>query len=182
MPTRDAKDGRFVRERTAPWSHDAWGDGFVDNRGYFRVYRPDYPLAYSSGYAKRSHVVYWLATGHAVGPGEVVHHEDRNKVNDAFSNLRLTTHADHTREHLAEQWTRRPRAKMRDFVCETCGDPFQLSESRVADRERSGTKVRFCSPPCRYAAPRSEEAKRKTSESLRRTWAGDGKWKRQRRK
>lgn len=68
-------DGKFVRT-VVVWTPERWDEGHVDRRGYFRVYRPDYPGAWKNGYAKRYAVVYWLHTGHAVQPGEALHHRN----------------------------------------------------------------------------------------------------------
>lgn len=47
-------------------------------------------------------VVNWEEVNGPVPAGYVVHHRDRNKLNDDISNLELQTRADHLREHRAE--------------------------------------------------------------------------------
>ena len=56
------KTGKFVKTAII-WTPETWDMGYVDNRGRFRVYRPDCPRAYASGYALRAHVIWWLKHG-----------------------------------------------------------------------------------------------------------------------
>lgn len=48
------------------WDSTRWDDGYVDNRGRFRVKRPDCPRAYANGWALRAH----LAGDRRVPPGQ----------------------------------------------------------------------------------------------------------------
>lgn len=133
---RSLVDGRFQRT-LRPWTPARWNEGFVDRRGYFRVYRPDYPRAWANGYAKRYAVVWWLKTGCAVAPGEDLHHKDENTLNDRFDNLEALPHAEHTRRH---------RLKPRPFLlCQnpTCSTVFLLPSGKSAKRRK------FCSLGCR---------------------------------
>lgn len=47
-------------------------------------------------------VVVWEAVNGPVPAGHVIHHENRNTLDDSLANLSLTTRADHAREHHAE--------------------------------------------------------------------------------
>ena len=38
-------DGTFQREIFS-WTQENWDAGYLDNKGYFRIYRPDYPKIY----------------------------------------------------------------------------------------------------------------------------------------
>jgi hypothetical protein len=49
------------------------------------------------------------ALGRKLSPLEVVHHKDRNKRNNAASNLELTDRSAHIREHLPEMLAARKR-------------------------------------------------------------------------
>lgn len=109
-------------------------------RGYFRVYRPDYPRAWSSGYAKRYVIVWWLKTGQVVARGMNVHHKDADTLNDRFDNLELIEHAEHTRLH---------RTKPRPFIhCQNpaCNTLFLLPKGKSIKTRR------FCSLGCRCRA------------------------------
>ena len=51
-------DGRFERKHYL-WDGSDWDDGWKDNRGRFRVYRPDCPRQMGvEGHALRAHVVW----------------------------------------------------------------------------------------------------------------------------
>ncbi len=49
----------------------------------------------------RAHVI-WEAARGPIPQGGIVHHEDRNTLNDAITNLRLETRASHLLEHRPE--------------------------------------------------------------------------------
>jgi hypothetical protein len=61
----------------------------ISTQGYFMVQRPVHPLADKSGYVKRANIVMEMKMGRCLDRGEVVHHIDRNKLNDDPSNLML---------------------------------------------------------------------------------------------
>jgi hypothetical protein len=115
------------------WTPECWEAGYIGD-GYFRVYRPDYPKSWVSGYAKRCNVVYWLETGHVVDtPKEEIHHINGIKLDDRFENLQLLSHSEHS--HLENPKT--------FLICWTCGRSFPLPYKRVK------SKRRFCSLACR---------------------------------
>lgn len=142
-PKRIARynQGMSRKERTAwkasePWTPERWEDGFVDASGYFVVYRPDHPNASGSGRARRYHVVYWLRTGLGIPAGMVIHHEDRNRLNDQFENLRILTRSEHRLEHAPEQSTATTKP------CPRCGKAMFFQWGSLVDRKK------FCSPEC----------------------------------
>ena len=154
--TKRKANGQFVRTH-ALWRPERWDDGFVDPYGYFRVYRPDYPKCWGSGYAKRYVVVYWLATGHVLGDDEDIHHEDGDCTNDAMGNLSLINHGDHARLH-------NPKTILE---CQFCGRSFPLP------RGKATKGIRFCSQQCFHSAPRSDEHKRNITRGQLRSYACD---------
>lgn len=157
MPSR-GPDGKFVRERTIPWNPQSsqWDDGYTDRKGYFRVYRPDHPRADKMGYAKRYHVVWWLAHGTMPPAGIDIHHE----TDDRFGNLQSIGHGPHSTHHCLMLTT---------VICQTCHSPFQKPAWRIQNR---GNK--FCSLRCYHAAPKSQETRNRQSEGLRRSHAQRG--------
>lgn len=158
----DPETGRFVRQHQ-PWAPEGWDDnGFVDPRGYFRVYRPDYPRCWESGYAKRYAVVYWLAGG-VLADGEVIHHKDEDQLNDRIENLSVMTHAEHISLHCKGK-------NAVAFTCDFCGNDFKVPRWRVTQRAKEGTQIRFCSPACFYLEPRSTEHCAAIGNGLRRAW------------
>ena len=114
--------GCFLREHQA-WTGANWDDGFVDNRGYFRVYSPAYPRAYADGNAKRSHVVWWLYTGDIFEADEVIHHANKNKLNDCIGNLECHKHGEHSKQHQHDRWGDKHRSW---FECVSCGKHFSV--------------------------------------------------------
>lgn len=140
-----------------PWTAERWGNGFVDNRGRFRVFRPDFPRALPGGYALRAHVVWWLAHGEVHPAGTDIHHRDDDRLNDTLGNLELLAHGAHTTLHHLQE---------HEFICEECLRVFYLSGHRVASRRAEGTLPRFCSQSCYHAHPKSDETRAKMSESL----------------
>lgn len=132
-----SNSGRFQRTHDV-WTPEHWNDGYTDNRGRFRVYRPDYPNAYAEGYALRYHIVWWLA-GKTIPEGYELHHINENKTDDVFSNLELITHLDHARLH----------HPVPTSICDHCGNEFCFY--RRSDRIR-----RFCTQKC-YQAHRKTE-------------------------
>ena len=143
--------GRFSRMRKA-WTPANWDDGFVDNRGRFRVYRPDCPRAYEDGYALRAHVVWWLANG-AHAEGTNLHHLDSDRLNDRLENLALLDHGAHSRLH-------NPRRN--EKVCPTCGEMFYRQKK---------PRAKYCSLACYHAMPKSATTRARTSASLQRAYA-----------
>lgn len=133
--------GQFERKH-APWTPATWDDGYLDNRGRMRVYRPDYPRAYQGGYALRAHVVWWLRTGKAHPAGSELHHKDHNRQNDRFENLEPLSRSRHRKRHQP-----RPMARL---TCETCGKEFETRAYRLKERV-----VKYCSQACYKARPYS---------------------------
>lgn len=132
--------GMFLRQRP-PWDPSRWDDGYADNKGRFRVYRPDYPRAYggsSKGYAKRSHVVWWLETGQVLPADHVLHHKNEDKLDDRFENLELKTHGQHTIEHC--------RKEPVVCLCRGCGRNFGIPQWQL-----NQGRGHFCSQKCYHA-------------------------------
>ena len=148
--------GQFAK--TLPvWDGSEWDAGWVDNRGRFRVYRPDYPRAYSGGYALRAHVVWWLKYGEVHPDGFDLHHKDRVRTNDRLENLELVEHRQHSR--LTNQ------GPDRQFTCHVCGHVFWVNRKHLA-RER-----KYCSHECYSKAPRTESHRKAIADGLKRAYA-----------
>lgn len=150
---KQGKDGRFVRTRRA-WTPKIWDDGCYDNRGRFRVYRPDCPRAYKGGYVLRAHAVWWLETGQVHPKGTNLHHINKIVDDDRFENLQLIDHGDHTRLHNSKP----PLI----LVCDHCGKDFETSQGRINSRKKEGHRIRFCSLKCYWAHPKPKEMTIKT--------------------
>jgi hypothetical protein len=68
-------------------------------KGYVLLYRPEHPYADAHGYVREHRLVMEARLGRYLLPTELVHHKDECKSNNDFTNLELTTKADHNRIH-----------------------------------------------------------------------------------
>lgn len=97
-------------------SHYKWNDHdrMISSTGYakLRVGR-SHPLADPNGYAYE-HLVVWVAAGNSrPKPGEVIHHDNGDKLDNRLENLSLTTRGQHNHHHLAD----RGRSRLGQFMC-----------------------------------------------------------------
>lgn len=143
---RGPNSGSFVRTRYT-WTPEKWDEGHIDNKGYFRVYRPDYPKTYAMGYAKRYHIVWWLETGETLSEGHVLHHKNGNKLDDKFENLELIKHSLHSQKHNRI----RIEAARVTCYCKRCNNLFFLARFRVNDG-----RGKYCSQKCYQAGPHKQ--------------------------
>ena len=128
--------GRPFKRIRKLWSLDNFDDGYVDNRGRFRVWVPDHPRAYKGGYFLRSIVAYEAYHGVVVLPNSDIHHKNENRLDDSIENLELMTHGEHTTHHNTVPLAVR--------TCKGCGESFEIKRWRLNDPTR-GT---FCSQGC----------------------------------
>ena len=150
-----------------PFSLDNFDDGYVDNKGRFRVRMPNHPRAYSGGYILRSIVAYEAYHNVMVPKGMNIHHIDENRTNDSKENLVLMTHKQHSLMTIKQK---RPK-KVENRICENCGVTFVISLSRLNDT--SGGSIqrgRFCSQACYNKQKRSESHKKNISIGLKRAY------------
>lgn len=139
------------------WTGKVWDDGYVDNKGRFRVYRPDFPCAYKGGYALRAHVVWWIEHGERHPKGTELHHIDTNKLNDKLSNLEPLEHSPHQKKHKT--------VKLAFATCEECGRNFAYPAWRDKDRV-----TKFCSKKCQHKFPVSAITRKKMSRAMKVRW------------
>jgi hypothetical protein len=132
------KKGQYTRKHFL-WTPDNWDDGFIDNYdGRFRVYRPDCPHSgKKNGYTRRAHAIWWLATGQPVPKGFILHHINKNELDDRLDNLCLMTRGDHTYLHI-----KKDRIKL---ICAHCGSEFDVYPNDVSH-------AKYCSVLCRGRA------------------------------
>lgn len=133
------ENGQFKRIRREPWTPARWNDGYIDNNGRFRVYRPDYPRAYAMGYALRYHVVWWLHHGEPHPEGTNLHHINEDKLDDKLENLECLDHAEHVSLHR--------RIEKLTCCCNNCDNTLQETPNRVYNYGRG----KFCSQNCLHA-------------------------------
>ena len=85
--------GQFIKGHS-PWiksgsNHHNWNGGRRVVRGYVEIQIPDHPNVNYKGYVRLSHLVVEQELGRYLLPGEVVHHDDKDKANNLYENLRL---------------------------------------------------------------------------------------------
>ncbi len=162
MPRANGPDGKYTKQR-ALWTPDNWDDGYMDNRGRFRVYRPDYPRSYAEGYALRAHVHWWLFYGEVHPTGTNLHHMNGTKHDDRIQNLAMVKHGQHSSSH-------NRGVTMVEIICDGCGQRFQRAIGRINSKDRKSYNGRFCSQACYHRTPRRLDHKRMISEGLKRAY------------
>lgn len=81
-------------------AHTAWKGGRqIDRDGYIRTYAPEHPWPRRGGYVLEHVRVMELHIGRRIRAGQVVHHIDRDRQNNALENLSLQRAGDHSRSH-----------------------------------------------------------------------------------
>lgn len=130
-------DGTFKRIRK-PFSLENFNDGYIDNKGRFRVHSPNHPRAYHSGYVLRSIIAYELYNNINVPNNMDIHHIDGNKLNDSKENLVMLPHSKHA------QITRTSKLHYVIRVCKNCSKQFIIKQWRLKDLSRG----KYCSQTC----------------------------------
>lgn len=152
------KSGKFIRTRII-WKPEEWDNGYLDNRGRMRVYRPDYPKAYHEGYALRAHVVWWLFNHSIPQKGDVLHHINKIKDDDHIENLQLISRSEHTILHC--------KLKGNLLICEHCKKQFYIATYKIKQKISENNYPRFCSQKCYHAHGKSKQTRNKISNSLK---------------
>lgn len=97
--------------------HPAWKGGQdTDRDGYVRTYAPDHPWPRRNGYVREHIRVMELRLGRRIRPGEIVHHRDHDRRNNALENLELMTHSQHSKHHRRLDLHRRHRDEAGRFA------------------------------------------------------------------
>ena len=161
MPQQRNTAGKFIQTRDE-WTVESWNDGYIDNRGRFRVYCPSCPRAYSNGYALRAHVVWWLAKGRVHPRETVLHHKNEDKLDDELSNLQVKRHGKHTADHHRKAGV--------THKCSHCRKKFVVPAWRVRQRKREGSEIRFCGQTCYHEHKRTLAHSKAIGTSLRKAY------------
>lgn len=159
---RRESDGTFKRKRKH-FSLENFNDGFIDNRGRFRVWFPEHPRAYPSGYVLRAVVAYEAYHNVEVPSCMDIHHEDGNRLNDSVNNLAMMPHSSHS---VLSNSYRKVEIVIR--VCEHCGKEFTIERYRL--NERDHVRGRFCSQSCFHQHPYSVEHKMHIANGNKTAW------------
>ena len=149
--------GQFKRVHKK-WSLSNFNDGFADAKNYFRVYCPNHPRAKGECYLLRSFVAWEHYHRRRVPIGYVVHHIDKNTLNDKKDNLLLVTQSEHQKTHAEE--------KLIEMECHNCHIKFKINKWKF-----DSGKGKFCSPKCYFSYPKSLSTKNKVGLSLKKAYA-----------
>jgi len=131
-------DTQFKQKRRE-FSLDNFNDGYIDNHGRFRVWKPEHERAYNEGYILRAIVAYEEYNNEIVTKDYDIHHIDGNKLNDKKENLMKIKHGKHTTLHSYKKETHIKR------ICKTCGNEFEIEKWRLNDNTKRG---KYCSTTC----------------------------------
>jgi len=130
------KIGKPYSRNGRSWSLKWFDEGFVDSRGYFRVYMPDHPRAFENGQILRSWVAYEAYHGVAAKKGDIIHHKNGNRLDDSKENLEKVTYRIHGDIH---------KGTKIKCTCRNCGKYFYAKPSYI---KRGGGQ--HCSLDCRW--------------------------------
>jgi len=86
--------------------------------GYFIFYDPSHPLAYSSGWVYLHRHLASQKLGKWLTTNDVVHHKNKNKIDNRLENLEIITAAEHIRVHRTGS-----KEPIYRIVCNVCGKP-----------------------------------------------------------
>jgi hypothetical protein len=107
------------------------------------VYCPDHPRAWSTGYVHVHVLVAEWKLGRLLLPGETVHHDDENRLNNSPENIIVAgSNSEHARIH-AELRSERESVVLQ---CGYCGKEIKRSKSRAPDSK--GYERAFCDHRC----------------------------------
>lgn len=90
---------RKLSESMKGKKHPNWKGGQTISGGRVYIWKPSHPKADGSGYLKRAHIVWENYWRELLPKGYLIHHVDRNRVNDDITNLALVTKSLHNKIH-----------------------------------------------------------------------------------
>jgi hypothetical protein len=110
----------------------------------FVIAPPGYPgFKYRGRYIYEHHLVWWRVTGRTVPDGYILHHENEDKRDNRFENLRLMTAQEHSREHNGER-----KVSPAILRCGTCKQKFEIPKRNLRWKRKIGQRRFYCSRSC----------------------------------
>ncbi|AGH32226.1 HNH endonuclease [Vibrio phage 11895-B1] len=104
--------------------------------GYRYTYNPDHELANKSGKVYEHVYIAVINLNRFLSDNECVHHIDRDRGNNSWSNLLVLTNEEHAKLHQEEDYAH----EVYEYTCKMCRCVFQCRRKRVPV---------FCSQECR---------------------------------
>lgn len=117
----------------------------MKNGPYTLVVAPsNYPgKKYRGRYCYEHHLVWWQNVGSLPKNGEVIHHKNKDKTDNRFSNLEILAMVEHSRQHAAEN----PKNLLKMW-CAMCGKLFEREVREINAKIRKGQKDFYCNRSC----------------------------------
>lgn len=91
------KTKRGLSESRKGKGNPNWKGGIILHSNYVKILMPGHRRADKKGYVKRAILVWEQASGRELKKGEIVHHDDGNKLNDSPGNLYAMIKKEHDR-------------------------------------------------------------------------------------
>jgi hypothetical protein len=89
-------NGRRKEENNPNWK----GGEKIDNKGYIRTHKPEHPFCDAQGYIFKHRLVMEKKIGRYLLLNEIVHHIDKNPLNNNINNLELfANNGEHIKYH-----------------------------------------------------------------------------------
>lgn len=80
--------------------HPMWHGGYFIRSGYKFIWKPDHPHANNLGYVREHRLVMEKHLGRFLQPNEIIHHKNKNRLDNRTENLELTNQSAHAKMHL----------------------------------------------------------------------------------
>ena len=128
-------NGQFLRVHKK-WSLSNFNDGYADAKNRFRVYLPTHARAdKKEGYILRAIAVWEKHHNKKASKKYVIHHKNKNTLDDSKENLELVSVSEHQKIHRGNYIKR---------VCNFRKKDFLINAWRLKDKSRG----KYCSQKC----------------------------------